>query len=104
MLHDSAQTTDGTLVRIGTFWRAFAGVILVAGLLGMGYLMARNSQAADGPENAAADTTDGPNAVEYPRPHKIKMPADVFDGGTAWLNTSGPIELKDLKGKIVLID
>ena len=32
------------------------------------------------------------------------MPDDLFDGGHGWLNVSGPIELKDLRGKIVLID
>lgn len=105
MVHDSAHSTDGKLVRIGTFWRVLATVVLMAGLAGMGYLMARITEAAVGPEKAAADDTIGANdPVEYPRPHKIKMPADVFDGGTAWLNTSGPIELKDLKGKVVLID
>lgn len=105
MVHDSAHSTDGKMVRTGTIWRAFAGVVLVAALAGLGYLMARNTQAADGPEDAAAAVALAQDAaVEYPRPHKIKMPADVFDGGTGWLNTSGPIELKDLKGKIVLID
>ena len=29
--------------------------------------------------------------------------ADPFDGGTAWFNT-GPLKLKDLKGKVVLLD
>eukprot|EP00913_Durusdinium_trenchii_P010913 g10242.t1 len=30
--------------------------------------------------------------------------APGFEGGTAWLNTSGPISLKDVRGKIVLLD
>jgi DNA-binding beta-propeller fold protein YncE len=34
------------------------------------------------------------------RPRK----APELDGGVAWLNTAGPVRLKDLKGKIVLID
>ena len=29
---------------------------------------------------------------------------DPFAGGTAWINTGGPIRLKDLKGKVVLLD
>jgi thiol-disulfide isomerase/thioredoxin len=29
---------------------------------------------------------------------------DPLDGGFAWLNTSGPIKLRELKGKIVLLD
>ncbi len=42
--------------------------------------------------------------VQYPLQNRIRMPADVFDGAVDWLNVSGPIELKDLRGKIVLID
>jgi DNA-binding beta-propeller fold protein YncE len=30
--------------------------------------------------------------------------APELDGGVAWLNTAGPIHLKDLRGKVVLID
>src|SRR5579883_1424391 len=30
--------------------------------------------------------------------------APDLDGGTAWLNTAGPLKLKDLKGKVVLLD
>ena len=46
-------------------------------------------------------------------PHKDHlMAADVegrvrapeFDAGLAWLNSAGPIRLKDLKGKIVVLD
>ncbi|HWL07640.1 MAG TPA: thioredoxin-like domain-containing protein [Planctomicrobium sp.] len=32
------------------------------------------------------------------------FPAPSLEGGTDWLNTSGPIDLKDLRGKIVLLD
>jgi thiol-disulfide isomerase/thioredoxin len=42
--------------------------------------------------------------VANPFPHRTTVPADLFDGGHGWLNVSGPIELKDLRGKIVLID
>jgi thiol-disulfide isomerase/thioredoxin len=30
--------------------------------------------------------------------------APELDGGTAWLNTAGPLKLADLKGKVVLLD
>ena len=30
--------------------------------------------------------------------------APELDGGVAWLNTAGPIQLKDLRGKIVVLD
>src|SRR5262249_6532145 len=32
------------------------------------------------------------------------LKAPELDGGVAWLNTAGPIKMKDLKGKIVLLD
>jgi DNA-binding beta-propeller fold protein YncE len=30
--------------------------------------------------------------------------APSFDGGVAWINTAGPIDLKDLRGKFVILD
>ena len=32
------------------------------------------------------------------------VPEGILEGGTEWLNTSHPIELKDLRGKIVVLD
>ncbi len=37
-------------------------------------------------------------------PFPGRFPAPSLDGGVEWLNTSGPISLKDLRGKIVLLD
>ncbi|SFJ55491.1 thioredoxin-like domain-containing protein [Planctomicrobium piriforme] len=42
------------------------------------------------------------NQTENPFPGRF--PAPSFDGGTEWLNTSGPISLQDLRGKIVILD
>jgi thiol-disulfide isomerase/thioredoxin/sugar lactone lactonase YvrE len=48
--------------------------------------------------------------VLSPRPAQARLAARQeakgpdFTGGTGWLNTAGPIRMKDLKGKIVLID
>src|SRR5262249_2748276 len=33
-----------------------------------------------------------------------RIEAPELEGGIAWLNTSGPIRLRDLRGKIVLLD
>src|SRR5438067_2477677 len=33
-----------------------------------------------------------------------RVAAPELDGGVAWLNSSGPIRLRDLRGKIVLLD
>lgn len=37
-------------------------------------------------------------------PFPKRIPAPDLDGGVEWLNTSGEINLKDLRGKIVLLD
>ncbi len=39
---------------------------------------------------------------EHPFPHRT--PAPALDGGVDWLNAAGPIDLKDLRGKFVLLD
>src|SRR5262249_62393714 len=39
-----------------------------------------------------------------PADKKEKPVAPDLDGGTAWLNTAGPLKVADLKGKIVLLD
>ena len=43
-----------------------------------------------------------PEGVDNPFPKRF--PAPALEGGQAWLNTSGEITLKDLRGKIVLLD
>lgn len=37
-------------------------------------------------------------------PGQIAETAPELEGGVAWLNTAGPLRLKDLRGKIVLLD
>ncbi|MCA9074085.1 MAG: redoxin domain-containing protein [Planctomycetaceae bacterium] len=54
-----------------------------------------NSQAAD-ESPADAETTKNPFPGQGPAPN--------FDGGTEWLNTANEINLRDLRGKIVLLD
>jgi thiol-disulfide isomerase/thioredoxin len=46
------------------------------------------------------------NAQDVPpeNPFPGRFPAPSLDGGVEWLNTSGPISLKDLRGKIVVLD
>lgn len=39
---------------------------------------------------------------EHPFPRR--MPAPSLDGGLAWLNVGGPLDLKQLRGKFVLLD
>ena len=42
------------------------------------------------------------SGLEHPFPKRF--PAASLDGGASWLNVSGPITLKDLRGKVVLLD
>ena len=49
---------------------------------------------------AVVDADGAP--IENPFPNR--PPAPDFDGGTGWLNTSGEISIKDLRGKVVLVD
>ena len=50
----------------------------------------------------AAVTDAAQKTGENPFPNAV--PAPSLDGGTGWLNTSGEITMKDLRGKVVLID
>jgi DNA-binding beta-propeller fold protein YncE len=52
---------------------------------------------ARGP-GAVADAASMTEVVQQP------VAAPELEGGTAWLNTAGPIRLADLKGRVVLID
>jgi thiol-disulfide isomerase/thioredoxin len=81
--------------------------IAIAGVLfsSRGWLAAK----AEGPEPAAQPAAKpvhsqqqaaGPTENPFPG----RFPAPSLDGGTEWLNTSGPISLQDLRGKIVLLD
>lgn len=43
-------------------------------------------------------------AMEQPSPVPRRVLAPKLDSGVGWLNTAGPIHLKDLRGKVVLLD
>ncbi|MEX2188350.1 MAG: thioredoxin-like domain-containing protein [Pirellulales bacterium] len=51
-------------------------------------------------EEPAADAP--PEGDDFPFPNRIKSPS--LDGGVGWINTAGPIDIKDLKGKFVILD
>ena len=58
--------------------------------------------AEDKPAPAKKAKPAGPE--ESPFPQRLKVPQGMFDGGKEWLNASGPISVRDLKGKIVIVD
>jgi len=54
--------------------------------------------------NPDAATTDNSDAPADPSPGAPTVPEGILDGGIGWLNTSAPISMKDLRGKVVLFD
>ncbi len=63
------------------------------------YQSGRTIQAAAGTTVIPAD--DPPPAAP---PKEDLIPAPELDGGVGWLNTAGPIKMRDLRGKIVVLD
>ncbi len=59
-------------------------------------------------DSATAEAADTPkpstSPPENPFPRAVPVPEGILDGGTEWLNTSHPISLKELRGKIVILD
>lgn len=90
------MSTDIAPARRRFLWPTLAGLAAVAAaalgvvLVGPGTRTpSLAAYAADDAKKAAADDRED---------------APELDGGTAWLNTAGPLKMKDLKGKVVLLD
>ncbi|MGC1276406.1 MAG: thioredoxin-like domain-containing protein [Planctomycetaceae bacterium] len=81
-----ALSTLAVLVAVGAFWGG------------------RFAVGADEPnvETPPVNRNVKAGAVDDPFPNGNSAPA--LEGGVGWLNTSGPITLKDLRGKVVLLD
>jgi DNA-binding beta-propeller fold protein YncE len=87
------------------------GPVLTGGLLAVGILFL-SACSSNCPAQTAADSATGPKVQRVafrsggsnPFPHRVQLLDDFFDGGAGWLNVSGPIELRDLRGKIVVLD
>ena len=64
------------------------------------------TKTASGDEKAKGDEKKAEKKDEKEQPPEARKPPDApeLDGGTAWLNAGGPVSMKDLKGKIVLLD
>jgi DNA-binding beta-propeller fold protein YncE len=69
------------------------GLLVILGLAAA-VLIALPRPAAQGQPKAKAD----------PAPAGEREKAPELEGGVAWLNTGSPVKLKDLRGKIVLLD
>jgi DNA-binding beta-propeller fold protein YncE len=78
--------------------RSFFGrAVLIAGLAALA-LLAAHAFRTEWPHPEPTAAAAPPPAADNP----VKAPE--LDGGVAWLNTAGPIHLKDLRGKVVLLD
>jgi DNA-binding beta-propeller fold protein YncE len=85
---------------------AAAGTMLI-----FGPELRTHSAAAIAPALVAA-TSPGPDHDQPPAPQAgtdedaedDRIDAPELTGGVAWLNTAGPLSLKDLRGKVVLLD
>lgn len=60
--------------------------------------------AKGGPVQLTAKKKKGEEDDMGESPFPRRIPAPELDGGEAWLNTRGPLTLRDLKGKFVLLD
>ncbi len=96
-------------LRPGTMTGSLMLAVLIAVLAGAftmpNYLRAQD-EAAGGEADAATPEKkrSGKNLPENPFPDRPLVPSGIFEGGAGWLNTSGDITIKDLRGKIVLVD
>jgi thiol-disulfide isomerase/thioredoxin len=81
--------------------RRLVGLALVLALLaGAAWFAAAHRWSPAAAEEPRADDKPKEGDNEAPRLQK----APELEGGTAWLNTAGPIRLKDLRGKFVILD
>ena len=78
------------------WFRQFALLLL----LGLFFVPSTRLRAEEGDAKKA----DAPKDTEVENPFPNRHPAPELDGGVEWLNAAGPITMKDLRGKIVLID
>ncbi len=60
--------------------------------------------ALGGPNRVDDKGTEKGQKDDPPPEARKPVPAPELTGGTAWLNTAGPLTLKDLRGKVVLLD
>lgn len=84
-------------------------VVLLLTLLGLSCNLKPDGVSAqesvDNKSDAAeASPDESPVSDPGPNPFPGRFPAPGLEGGTEWLNTSGEISLKELRGKIVLLD
>jgi thiol-disulfide isomerase/thioredoxin len=97
-------------------------LVQLAGVIGLMVAINGCSRAADPPSDPPADSVPRAAVIQtsattpakaaassnaaapLENPFPNRTPAPSLDGGVEWLNTSAPVDLKNLRGKFVLLD
>ncbi|MDG2130361.1 MAG: thioredoxin-like domain-containing protein [Fuerstiella sp.] len=83
-------------------------IFIITLLLLFATVSMQSTAAPDETTPGAAATKQKPQdekpAPQNPFPDAVAVPPGIMDGGVEWLNTSTPIDLKALRGKVVLLD
>lgn len=77
--------------------------LLVALIAAIACPATASAQGTPAGQTPARPAPPAPN-IEELFPGRVKVPDRIFDAGVDWLNTDGKIRLKDLRGKIVVLD
>jgi DNA-binding beta-propeller fold protein YncE len=93
-------------------WLLVVGVPLLLGALGLGahfWFLARPSPAtAEEPRDKEAKDKQARDEEsktdQRDKDGRLIIDAPELDGGVGWFNTAGPIRMKDLRGKVVVLD
>jgi DNA-binding beta-propeller fold protein YncE len=96
----SADRAESNATRATRFWicRGIAFVAIAMTCLPVSHVR----EPGDGLPGALDRMLSPPlGAAEQPA---RRQPAPELEGGVSWLNTAGPIRMRDLKGKIVVLD
>ena len=88
--------------RFSSLWIAAIPALVVLTGAAHAFVGQDGASSSDDERSDAKKSATGNLSVENPFPDRIKAPS--LDGGNGWLNTSGEITLKDLRGKVVLLD
>ena len=79
-------------------------ILCSAVLFGVFIAGAKSVQLNADEKTAGKDPAQAAGAPQNPFPEAVMVPEGILEGGTEWLNTEHPIDLKDLRGKIVVLD
>src|SRR5713226_711729 len=80
----------------------WATILLMAGCFAVSGCI--RSAASDEEAGKASEKKDESDPMKADGEKKERVEAPELEGGIGWLNTAGPIRLKDLRGKIVVLD